>query len=345
MIYSYKLIFIMILFMSTLISISSYTWFGTWMGLEINLLSFIPLLKLKNNSLSTESSMKYFLIQALASSMFLFAIMTIMMMNNMISDIFNINKFLMMIINSSLMLKMGAAPFHFWFPEIIEGMNWMNSLILMTWQKIAPLMLLSYTMKFNNYIIIIVMISTLIGSIGGLNQTSMRKIMVYSSINHLGWMISSFLINDMIWIIYFLIYSLISISFILMMNMYNIYYLKQMFMFMSKNLILKLILLFNLLSLGGLPPFTGFLPKWMIIQYLSLNFMPMLLFMIMMTLITLFFYLRISYSSLMMSNNEMKFNFNKNYYKNSLTMILSFISINGLIILTLLFNFFKKDLS
>nr|AYR05248.1 NADH dehydrogenase subunit 2 [Harpalinae sp. 2 ACP-2013] len=336
----YKLIFLLTLIMGTMISISSYTWLGTWMGLEINLLSFIPLLKSKNNSYSTESSIKYFLVQAFASTIFLFSIIMIMLNNN-INEFLNMNVFLTMMINSALLMKMGAAPFHFWFPEIIEGMNWINSFILMTWQKIAPLMLLSYTIKYSNYIIFIIMMSTLIGSIGGLNQTSMRKIMAFSSINHLGWMISSFLNSEMLWMLYFFMYSFISMTLIYMFNMFKIFYLKQMYSFMNNNLLIKFSLLMNLLSLGGLPPFLGFLPKWMVIQYLSMNYMYLLLFMIMMTLITLFFYLRISYTSLVLSHNEMNFNIlNNKINMNTKMFILSFISINGLILCTILFNLY-----
>nr|ARH54429.1 NADH dehydrogenase subunit 2 [Lebia chlorocephala] len=332
--------FLFTLMMGTLISISSYTWLGTWMGLEINLLSFIPLLKSKNDPYSSESSVKYFLIQALASTIFLFSILMIMLMNNMISDILNLNVFMMMLINSSLLLKMGAAPFHFWFPEIIEGMNWINCLVLMTWQKIAPMMLLSYTIKYSNYIIIIIMISTLIGSIGGLNQTSLRKIMAFSSINHIGWMLSSFLNSEMIWIIYFSIYTFISLTLITILNSFKIFYLQQMYTFMNNNLLIKFSFLLNLLSLGGLPPFLGFLPKWMVIQYLSMNYMYLLMFMIMMTLITLFFYLRISYTSLILSHNEINYSLplNLNFKMNLFMITISFISINGLILCTIIFN-------
>nr|ANJ70231.1 NADH dehydrogenase subunit 2 [Calathus melanocephalus] len=334
--------FSLTLFMGTMIAISSYTWLGTWMGLEINLLSFIPLLKSKKNSYSSESSIKYFLVQALASTVFLFSVLTLMSTNSMISNVLNMNVFLMMIINSSLMLKMGAAPFHFWFPEIIEGMNWINSLILMTWQKIAPMMILSYTIKFSNYIIFIIIMSTLVGSLGGLNQTSIRKIMAYSSINHLGWMLSSFLNSEMLWIMYFSMYSFISIVLIYLLNSFKIFYLKQLYSFMNKNILIKFMMMLNLLSLGGLPPFLGFLPKWMIIQHLSDNYMSLLIFMIMMTLITLFFYLRISYTSLILSHNELNFNIlmNSDMKMNFKMMILSFISINGLILFTIFFNFY-----
>nr|YP_010042989.1 NADH dehydrogenase subunit 2 [Eretes sticticus]QPC56722.1 NADH dehydrogenase subunit 2 [Eretes sticticus] len=338
----YKLIFTMTLFSGTLISISSHSWLGTWMGLEINLLSFIPILTKKNNPYSSESSIKYFLVQALASTIFLFSILINMMKTNLISDMINMNYSIMIIINSALLTKMGAAPFHFWFPEIIEGMEWINSLILMTWQKIAPMMILSYTLKYSNFIFFIIIISSIIGSIGGLNQISLRKMLAYSSINHISWMLSTFLNNEMLWIMYFIIYSLISITLTLMFNNFNIYYLKQMFLMMMKNKIIKFMLMLNMLSLGGLPPFLGFLPKWLIIQELSKSNMFILVIMILMSLITLFFYLRIAYSSIMLNHNEINYNMilNMNVNMNLMFMFLTFISITGLILYTIFFNFY-----
>nr|QOV03335.1 NADH dehydrogenase subunit 2 [Nebrioporus depressus] len=342
MFFIYKLIFISTLFLGTLITISSYSWLGTWMGLEINLLSFIPLISMKNNLFSSEAAIKYFLIQALASSIFLLSMILTITKSKMINEMYMFNKIMFMIMNSTLLLKLGAAPFHFWFPKIMEGLNWMNSLILLTWQKIAPMIILSYTIKNNLFIMIIIIMSTFIGSIGGLNQISMRKIMAYSSINHIGWMLSTLLINEMMWMIYFLIYSFMSMSIILILNKFNIFLLKQMFLMINKNYIINFFLMMNLLSLGGLPPFLGFFPKWMIIQTLSTNNFFIVMFMIMMTLITLFFYLRICYSSIMMTNNEIYYNkmMNKMNINKIFINITSFISINGLIMYSMIINFY-----
>jgi NADH-ubiquinone oxidoreductase chain 2 len=87
------------------------------------LLSFIPLIIDTNNLLSTEASLKYFLTQALASAIFLFrSIFFILQLN--IFSIINLNSnFITLAILSSLLLKSGAAPFHFWFPGVIEGLN------------------------------------------------------------------------------------------------------------------------------------------------------------------------------------------------------------------------------
>nr|QRV62650.1 NADH dehydrogenase subunit 2 [Stictonectes samai] len=342
MFFFYKIMFLSTLIMSTLISISSFSWMGMWMGLEINLLSFIPLISNKNNMYSSESSMKYFLIQAMASSMFLFSIIMIMFKSKMSNELIMINNMFLMFMNSTILLKMGAAPFHFWFPNMMSNLNWMNSFLLMTWQKIAPMIILSYMIKENFFISMIIMISSIVGSIGGLNQTNLRKILAYSSINHIGWMLSSFMINENMWIMYFLIYSFINLTLIITFNKMNINVIKQLYSSMNNNYTMKFFTFMNLLSLGGLPPFLGFMPKWLIIQNMSYNFFFLTIFMIMTTMITLYFYIRMSYTSMMMYNNELNFNLlkNKYFYYNLYINMMSFISMSSLMIYSIFNNLY-----
>nr|YP_010498948.1 NADH dehydrogenase subunit 2 [Microtendipes umbrosus]UWR98444.1 NADH dehydrogenase subunit 2 [Microtendipes umbrosus] len=338
---SYKLLFFLTLILGTMISICASSWFSVWMGLEINLLSFIPLMMKLNNLFSSEASLKYFLTQALASSILLFSIILLYFFNK-----FNMNEklfmnFLNIIFASALMMKMGMSPFHFWFPIVMEGLNWINNMILMTWQKIAPIILLSYCLNFY-FFIIAIFCSIFVGSMGGLNQTSLRKLMAYSSINHLGWMISGILNNENIWKIYFLFYCFLSISIVFLFNNFKIFNFNQIFsLFNFKNLE-KMIIFIPLLSLGGLPPFLGFFPKWMMIEMLiSTNYLFLLIFMLNFTLITLYFYLRISYSAFLLNHNEMNWNFFQ-YLNNKKKMIFSiilFFSIFGLLFINLFFIF------
>nr|QXJ80269.1 NADH dehydrogenase subunit 2 [Dahira obliquifascia] len=330
---SNKMFFLFILFFSTMISISSNSWFGCWIGLEINLLSFIPLISNSNNLLTSEASLKYFLTQSIASMNFLFSIlMKMILMKN-----FEMNNFISIMINSSLLMKMGSAPFHFWFPNISEGMSWFNNFILMTWQKISPLILLSYYLNFN-FLHYIIIINVMIGAIGGLNQTSLRKLMAFSSINNLGWMIFSMMISENLWMFYFIFYSfLISIMFFLFYIL-NMFFINQLFI-NNMNFMIKLNLLINFLSLGGLPPFLGFLPKWIIINFLMINKFYFLTFiMVMSSLITIYFYIRIIYSSFMFNYFKMKwFKINlKNKFMNLINFF-SLISILGMILSTFLF--------
>nr|ABN72899.1 NADH dehydrogenase subunit 2 [Drosophila tsukubaensis] len=334
---SSKILFMTIMIIGTLITVTSNSWLGAWMGLEINLLSFIPLLSDNNNVTSTEASLKYFLTQALASTVLLFSSIILMLKNNMNVEINE--SYTSMIIMSSLLMKSGAAPFHFWFPNMIEGLTWMNSLILMTWQKIAPLMLISY-LDLKNLLLISVIMSVIIGAIGGLNQTSLRKLMAFSSINHLGWMLMSLTISESIWLIYFLFYSFLSFILTFMFNIFKLFHLNQLFSWFVNSKILKFTLFINFLSLGGLPPFLGFLPKWLVIQQLTLcNQYFTLTIMMMATLITLFFYLRICYSAFMLNYYENNWIMNTSFNKLNMNLYLfmTFFSIFGLFLITLFF--------
>nr|UFP91757.1 NADH dehydrogenase subunit 2 [Bombyx mori] len=329
---SNKMFFLFILFFSTLISISSNSWFGCWIGLEINLLSFIPLISNSKNLLSVETSLKYFLTQSLASINFLFMILIkFSLLKN-----FNMNNIISIMMNSSLLMKMGSAPFHFWFPNIVEGLSWMNNFMLMTWQKISPMILLSY--YFNkNFLIFMIIMNLIIGSLGGLNQTSLRKLLAFSSINNLGWMIFSIMISENLWLFYFLIYSMMIFMMISLFFLMNMYFMNQLFI-NNMNFFIKLNLLINFLSLGGLPPFMGFMPKWIIINFLLINKFYFLTFIFMMTsLIIIYYYIRIIYSSFMFNYFKMKWV--NLLMKNNMLLInlSSFISISSMILSTFIF--------
>nr|AUM75905.1 NADH dehydrogenase subunit 2 [Nymphalis c-aureum] len=330
---SNKMFFLFIVFFSTLISISSNSWLGCWIGLEINLLSFIPLMSNPNNLLNSEASLKYFLTQSIASINFLFSILLCMMSFNF----FFFDNLFSIIINLSLMMKMGSAPFHFWFPNIMEGLSWLNCFILMTWQKISPMILISYYMNFN-LLFFTMIINVMISTISSFNQISLRKLMAFSSINNLGWMLAALSISENLWLIYILFYSFfISIMCFLFYTL-NIYYINQLYNF-NMNFFMKISILINFFSLGGLPPFLGFFPKWMIINHLLLNNLFIISFIFVMTsLIMLFIYIRILYFSLMFYSIKLKWN--KILIKNNYLIfinIISFISLLGMILSTLFF--------
>nr|UOU85019.1 NADH dehydrogenase subunit 2 [Ephemera danica] len=330
-----RLLFLYTLMLGTLFSVSASSWLGAWAGLEINLLSFIPLMT-QNNKFSAEAALKYFLVQALASSILLFATIILYSMNSfMITNYHLTNPTL--ILNMALLIKLGAAPFHFWFPGVMEGLNWPCNIILMTWQKIAPMMLLSYSIYLNVFSSFVIVSSVIAGSLGGFNQTSLRKIMAYSSINHLGWMVASIMMGDMFWIMYFLFYSLLSATTVIMFNQFNLSHLYQIYSSMCHSPATKLMIFLNLLSLGGLPPFLGFLPKWIIINSLvMMNHYFMVTLMVTMTLITLFFYLRLTFSALLLTHSEPKWIY-PTMITSPLLLILISISILGLPLSPILF--------
>nr|WPV76875.1 NADH dehydrogenase subunit 2 [Phlebotomus chinensis] len=335
-----KTLFMTTLIIGIIITISSNSWLSVWMGLEINLLSFIPLMTDENNLYSNEASLKYFLTQAMASSLLLFSIILFLNYNLLNFNLWNINFWTKLsLINLTLLIKMGSAPFHFWFPSVMNCLSWFNNWLLMTIQKIAPFILIFYS--FNFYINMTSLILSLIfGSLGGLNQTSIRKIMAYSSINHLSWMLCSIFFSKNLWLNYFFFYYFLTSSIVLLFNLFNIFYINQFFLYFNNNLTIKFSIFILLLSLGGLPPFLGFFPKWLVIQYLMFNnFYFILLLMVIFTLFTLYFYLQMTYSAFMINSWNFKWNINKIKFNfNWFFMSMSFMSIFGLMFIFFIFN-------
>nr|YP_010118091.1 NADH dehydrogenase subunit 2 [Popillia mutans]QPN54185.1 NADH dehydrogenase subunit 2 [Popillia mutans] len=332
----YKFLFFNSLIIGSLIAISSYSWMGMWMGLEINLLSMIPLISDNKNMMASEAALKYFVIQAMASTLLLFSI--IMMSMKFMYQI-NLILYFNLMFNTSLLIKMGAAPFHFWFPEMMEGLNWLNAIIMLTWQKLSPMVLLMYSNSTTLYLILTIMFSMMISGIMGLNQTSLRKILAYSSINHIGWMIGSILLIEIIWFYYYIIYCIITINITMLFYKLNIFHVNQLYISMNHNILIKLFFTLNFMSLGGLPPFLGFFPKWLTIQSLIQNNLYSIAFiMILMTLMTLFFYLRIIFSTLLLSKTNMSF-YIQPKINNTYIMAFNLMTLSSLIFVTILFNF------
>nr|ALO71142.1 NADH deshydrogenase subunit 2 [Stenus comma] len=326
--------FYLMIMMSTFFVISANSWFSMWVGLEINMLSIIPLMNNMKTSYSTESSLKYFIIQAMASSILLMSIISL----SKESSIQLINNLMFIFLNSSLLLKMGMSPFHFWFPEVLEGLNWSNCMIIMIWQKISPMIMIMYNSNNYFFLILVIIVGVIISGIMGINQISIRKIMAYSSINHMSWMLSSLLMSPLIWLNYFLIYVILNLMISVFFLIKNIFFFQQIFLL--KNNIFLIIFILNFLALGGLPPFIGFFSKWLVIQILLNQKMIILgLFLVVFSLISLFYYTRLIMVSFLI--NLPKINLlNFEYYY--LTYYWKFLmtSILSLFFSTLVYNLF-----
>nr|YP_010384989.1 NADH dehydrogenase subunit 2 [Xenophthalmus pinnotheroides]UPL64999.1 NADH dehydrogenase subunit 2 [Xenophthalmus pinnotheroides] len=308
------LLFFFSLILGTVISISSPSWFGAWVGLELNMMSFIPLITLKMNPYYSESALKYFLIQALSSSLFIASAL-------LISSFFYISSIFILL---SILLKLASAPFHFWLPQVMNGLNWPQVFILSTIQKVAPMILLSYLMSnllLIKMTILSAIFSAILGALGGLNLTYLRKIIAFSSINHMSWMLIAISLGDTLWMIYFFIYSLILFSITTSFSNLKASTLSDLIQADYSSPLNSMLISFSLLSLGGLPPFTGFIPKWFMIQIMvNMNLWVPLFFLLLSALITLYFYLRIVIMFIITLNPTLNSNFK---YKSISTMSFS----------------------
>nr|AFT90797.1 NADH dehydrogenase subunit II [Anolis carolinensis] len=310
----------------TIITMTSYHWLMAWVGLELNTLAIIPIISTMHHPRSTEAATKYFLTQAAASALILFSSMT----NAWNTGSWDITQPLTspshILLTMALAMKLGLAPLHFWLPEVIQGSTMTTAFIITTWQKIAPMSLIFLTMNnlFTSVFLLMGLLSSLVGGWGGLNQTQTRKIMAYSSIAHLGWMatISSIMTN--ILIMNLLIYLIMTTSVFLSLIISKSKTIQDTTSTWTLSPTLTIIMLLSLLSLGGLPPLTGFIPKWLIMEELILqNFNLLISMMAMSSLLSLYFYLRLTYTTaLTLSPNTTQTKFKWRFYPNTSTMFI-----------------------
>nr|ALA99228.1 NADH dehydrogenase subunit 2 [Anourosorex squamipes] len=284
----------------TLIVTMSSHWFMIWIGFEMNMLAFIPLLIKNYNPRSMEASTKYFMTQATASMILMLAIIMNLIHEGQwtISNISNPTASILM--TMALVMKLGLSPFHFWVPEVTQGVSLTSGMILLTWQKIAPLSVFYqiYPSINLNLILSMSLLSILIGGWGGLNQTQLRKIMAYSSIAHMGWMTAIMTYEPTIMLLNLFIYITMTISTFMLFIFTSTTTTLSLSHAWNKMPLITFLIMMVMLSLGGLPPLTGFLPKWMIIQELTKNNSIILpTTMAILSLLNLFFYMRLTYST------------------------------------------------
>nr|YP_009357195.1 NADH dehydrogenase subunit 2 [Trochalopteron elliotii]AMJ17417.1 NADH dehydrogenase subunit 2 [Trochalopteron elliotii] len=293
-----KLIFTTSLLLGTTITISSNHWIMAWAGLEINTLAILPLISKSHHPRAIEAATKYFLTQAAASTLVLFSSMT----NAWHTGQWDITQLThptsCLILTSAIAMKLGLVPFHFWFPEVLQGSPLTTGLLLSTVMKFPPITLFFMTSPSLNQTLLVLMaiLSAALGGWMGLNQTQIRKILAFSSISHLGWMTIIISYSPKLTLLNFYLYTLMTAAVFLTLNSFKTLKLSTLMTTWTKTPALSAMLFLTLLSLAGLPPLTGFLPKWLIIQELTKQDMITAAVTIsMLSLLGLFFYLRLAY--------------------------------------------------
>nr|YP_009469866.1 NADH dehydrogenase subunit 2 [Matsumurasca onukii]AVF91589.1 NADH dehydrogenase subunit 2 [Matsumurasca onukii] len=286
----------MLMLIGLFLSISSNNWILIWCGLELVLICFVPMM-LGLNFSSSECCLKYFIVQAVSSSILMLSVMMMLM---------DLDFYYEVIFNISLMIKMGVAPFHGWVLNVVEGLKFNFILIMLTILKLPPLYILSY---ISLYLFPFIFMGLLIGSVMGLNQNSLRKVLAYSSIFNMSFILSCLFFNY-VWMFYLMFYSFILFMMVYSLIIFNLNYINQ-FVFNNFSIFNKFTLFINLLSMGGMPPLLGFLIKLFILELmLFMNFYFISFAMILMSLLIMFFYIRVTFITVMIFTFMSKLNLN-----------------------------------
>lgn len=264
-----------------------------WFIIEINNFIFITYMshKLKTKKIA----FLYFLIQATASFFFIFRIIFRPIMQS---------EYSYATLMISLLTKIGVPPFHPWMPLISKSIRWYILFLLLTFQKIIPLNMLALIKIRTGTIIFIITMTIVVPTVVSFNLTRIKKILVYSSINHSGWIITLIYIKHPFWIVYMYIYTITMgrVSFILSESKISIKY--NQYMFKKFNPIFTIIII----NLARIPPFSFFIYKWFttFLVIIESNLKLIIILMLINSLIITFIYIKITLWSLFISRFKIK---------------------------------------
>nr|YP_010272342.1 NADH dehydrogenase subunit 2 [Parascaphoidella transversa]UKE80326.1 NADH dehydrogenase subunit 2 [Parascaphoidella transversa] len=292
---SSKLLLANTMMIGVIMTICSNNWISMWMGLELSLLSFIPFIQ-TDNLMSSESMIKYFIIQSVASTMMLFSVVIMLIGVNMMNET---------IMTIAMLMKLGSVPFHNWVLMIIEMLSYYTMFSLLTILKAPPLLIMYQINSMNLFIPII--LSMIFSAILCLNQASIRKTLAYSSIFNISLMLIIMDSMNML-VLYLAFYSIMMITMTNIIKNLKINFINQMVMNEFNNSI-KMNLWINMLSMSGFPPMIGFLGKMMVIQTLiQKNEFLLLLILLLSSMLVTMFYTRMAFTSMMLTISTKKWN-------------------------------------
>ena len=220
------IIIILFAVLGLLLLCSSNDLITAYLAIELQSLSFYILAAFKKDSTySVESGVKYFILGAFSSGLFLFGSSLVYGITGSLNfedfkDLFfvtvsyditqtlhdeffdpNLLQFALIFILISLFFKLALAPFHVWSPDIYEGSPTSSTLFFAVVPKLAIFVLLlricyysfySFIDSWRSYIIIVAIFSIIVGSVVGLEQRKLKSLLAYSSISHMGYLLISF---------------------------------------------------------------------------------------------------------------------------------------------------------
>lgn len=320
-------LFILMSLLSLLILIMSYDFLVVYLSIEFqSLCSYVLVAMSKSRNKSIESSLKYFVLGSFASSILLLGIALIYWSTGMtnfkdISDLMQLNLNLsfaknifilgLALLHIGFFFKLSVAPFHLWLPDVFYGSSKVIILFFSLLPKISIalllfkinfLILLKINWDFKSFYIYFIILSLVFGIGGALKVNKINKLIAYSSVSHMGFILCSIISYNLeIFLFYITVYSFILINiFIILFNFINpvskksINNINQLIYLKKMNYIYFLSLVISFFSISGIPPLSGFFSKFFIfVGLVNLNMNLLTLFLLLSSVLSCFYYLRI----------------------------------------------------
>ncbi|MDE1713077.1 NADH-quinone oxidoreductase subunit NuoN [Chromobacterium amazonense] len=296
-----------------------------YMGLELLSLALYSLIALQRDSVpATESAMKYFVLGALASGLLLYGISMIYGATGSL-ELATVAKsikshaanpvlliFGLVFIVAGLSFKLGAVPFHMWVPDVYQGSPTSVTLMVGAAPKLAAFVFVLRILAqgldvlvgdWQSMLVIVAVLSMAIGNITAIVQTNIKRMLAYSTISHMGFLLLGVLAGTqqgyaaaLFYAVVYVAMSMVGFGIILALSRKgfeceNIDDLKGL---NSRNSWYALLMLLAMFSMAGIPPLLGFYAKFVVVKaILDIGMVKLAVFAVLMSVIGAFYYLRV----------------------------------------------------
>lgn len=279
-----------------------------YLGLELQTFSiFILIAKNRVSIKSSEAGLKYFILGAISSGFYLLGV-TILFLSGyslelkdiIINSYEYINIISLVLITLSFCFKLSLFPLHFWIPDIYEGSSWDIISLISSLPKISVICVLIQILINSNMILGYSLLSIIVGTLGSLNQSKIKRLLGYSGISHMGFIllgysiltIEGYTVSNLYLVIYMLI--MISLFILVIYSNFNDKFIIELGGLKTINKLYAVTFALLILSIAGIPPLSGFISKWFLLwTSIEYSFSFSSLIMILFSAIGAGYYLRI----------------------------------------------------
>jgi NADH-quinone oxidoreductase subunit N len=314
----------MISLLGMMVLASAYDMVSLFMGLEIMSLALYAMIAMhKNSSTAVEAAIKYFVLGAMATGLLLYGMSLIygVVGSLRLDQIYQavsiaeptlVLSMGLVFVIVGLAFKFGIAPFHMWVPDVYHGSPTGITIFLAAAPKIAAFALMfrlliegleSTIVEWQSLLIILAVVSLLVGNIIAIAQTNLKRMLAYSAISHMGFVLMGFIAGNIdgyaAAMFYVVVYGLMSIgAFGVMLALsrhgFEADNIADLAGLGRRNPLMALIMLVLLLSMAGVPPLVGFYAKLVILtQLVEVGMVSLAVFAVVMSIIGAFYYLRV----------------------------------------------------
>jgi len=290
----------------------------------MSLSSYIMASLRKTGQYSTEAGLKYIVLGAISSGIILLGISQIYIITGTI-EWEGLNQYMMasrglswgvelggLLIIVAILFKLGVAPLHMWVPDVYEGAPTIVTMFFAIVPKLAVMYLLiilislplitEFDSRIQPLLMITALISIIVGSVGAINQTKIKRVIAYSAIAHMGWVVLGLAVGTL-WalqaaVIYMIIYMIMGMNiFSIILNQYvssGNNYIIELSGLARREPVIAITLSLALLSIAGVPPLAGFYSKYnIIIALLEEGWLIVSIIAILVSVVGAYYYLRI----------------------------------------------------